>query len=84
MLLFLSLHDGHTIPLGFYKMCPVSVSLIAWLGNDCFLLGTLQTMYSTLQELVDIAAKSKSPRNAVTREECAEIAKEKIFLHYIR
>ncbi|KAL4316761.1 hypothetical protein AHAS_Ahas15G0317400 [Arachis hypogaea] len=34
-------------------------------------------MYSTLQELVDISAKSKAPRNAVTREESAEIAKEK-------
>ncbi|XP_057758318.1 translocon at the outer membrane of chloroplasts 64-like isoform X1 [Arachis stenosperma] len=66
-----------TIPLGIYEKCPVSVSLIARHGNDCFLLDTLQTMYSTLQEQVDIAAKSKSPRNVVTKEEAAEIAKER-------
>lgn len=78
--LFCLLSFQVTIPLGFYDKCPVSVSFIARHGGDCFLLDTLQTMYSTLQEQVDIAAKSKSSRNVVSREESAEIAKEKVLL----
>ncbi|KAF7822244.1 Translocon at the outer membrane of chloroplasts 64 [Senna tora] len=66
-----------TIPLGFHEKCPVSVSLIARHGGDRFLLDTLQTMYTTLQEQAEIAAKTKSSRNVVSREESAEIAKEK-------
>ncbi|RYR00773.1 hypothetical protein Ahy_B07g088890 [Arachis hypogaea] len=71
-----SISSGHSAPsrIRFYVgptiRCPVSVSLIARHGNDCFLL-------DTLQKQVDIAAKSKSPRNVVTKEEAAEIAKEK-------
>ncbi|XP_015957330.1 translocon at the outer membrane of chloroplasts 64 [Arachis duranensis] len=66
-----------TIPLGFYDKCPVSVSLIARHGNDLFLLETLETMYTTLQEQADVASKAKSSRNVVSKEESAEIAKEK-------
>ncbi|XP_061351071.1 translocon at the outer membrane of chloroplasts 64 [Gastrolobium bilobum] len=66
-----------TIPLGFYDKYPVSVSLIARHGGDRFLLDTLKSMYSTLQEQADIAAKSKSSRNVVSKEQTAEIAKEK-------
>ncbi|XP_061362655.1 translocon at the outer membrane of chloroplasts 64-like [Gastrolobium bilobum] len=66
-----------TVPLGFYDKCPVSVSLIAQHGGDRFLLDTLQTMYTTLQEQVDIAAKTKSSRNVLSQEQSAEIAKEK-------
>ncbi|XP_027344441.1 uncharacterized protein LOC113856680 [Abrus precatorius] len=66
-----------SIPLGFYDKYPVSVSLIARHGGDRFLLDTLQTMYTTLQEQADIAAKSKSFRNVVSKEQSAEMAKEK-------
>lgn len=69
-----------TVPLGHHDKCPVSVSLIARHGGDRFLLDTIQTMYTTLQEQVDIAAKTKSSRNVVSREESAEIAKEKVLL----
>ncbi|CAL0313772.1 unnamed protein product [Lupinus luteus] len=66
-----------TIPLGFYEKHHVSVSLIARHGGDRFLLDTLQTMYTALQEQVDVAAKSKSSKKVVSKEESAEIAKEK-------
>ncbi|KAH1049759.1 hypothetical protein GYH30_020329 [Glycine max] len=66
-----------SIPLGFYDKYPVSVSLIARHGGDRFLLDTLQTVYTTLQEQADIASKSKSSGNAVSKEQSAEIAKEK-------
>lgn len=66
-----------TIPLGFHNKCPVSVSFIARNGGDRFLLDTTQAMYATLQEQADIAAKSKVSRNVVSKEESAEIAKEK-------
>ncbi|KAK7398796.1 hypothetical protein VNO78_09969 [Psophocarpus tetragonolobus] len=66
-----------SIPLGFYDKYPVSVSLIARHGGDRFLLDTLHTMYTTLQEQADIASKSKSSGNIVSKEESAEIAKEK-------
>ncbi|XP_073015291.1 translocon at the outer membrane of chloroplasts 64-like isoform X1 [Primulina eburnea] len=64
------------IPLGVYDKCPVSVSLLARHGGDRFLLDTLQTMYTSLQEQVDIASKSKSS-TVVTQEASAEMAKEK-------
>lgn len=66
-----------TIPLGFHNKCPASVSFIARNGGDRFLLDTVQTMYATLQEQVDIAATSKLSRNVVSKEQSAEIAKEK-------
>lgn len=69
-----------TIPIGFYDKYPVSVSLIARHGGDRFLLDTLQTMYTALQEQADIAAQTKSSRNIVSKEESAEIAKEKVLL----
>ncbi|KAI4351029.1 hypothetical protein L6164_005418 [Bauhinia variegata] len=66
-----------TIPLGFHDKCPVSVSLIARHGGDRFLLDTVKTMYTTLQEQADSAAETKSSKNGPSREESAEIAKEK-------
>jgi tetratricopeptide (TPR) repeat protein len=66
-----------TIPLGFYDKYPVSVSLIARHGGDRFLLDTLKTMYTILQEQADIAATSKSSKSVVSKEQSAEIAKEK-------
>ncbi|XP_004503273.1 translocon at the outer membrane of chloroplasts 64 [Cicer arietinum] len=66
-----------TIPLGFYDKYPISVSLIARHGGDRFLLDTLKTMYTILQEQADIAATSKSSKNVVSKEQSAEIAKEK-------
>lgn len=66
-----------TVPLGLYDKYPVSVSFMARHGGDRFLLDTVQTMYASLQEQADIAAKSKLSSNAVDRETCAEIAKEK-------
>lgn len=54
------------------------MSLIARHGGDRFLLDTLQTVYTTLQEQADIASKSKSSGNAVSKEQSAEIAKEKV------
>ncbi|RVX18098.1 Translocon at the outer membrane of chloroplasts 64 [Vitis vinifera] len=66
-----------TVPLGLYDKYPVSVSFMARHGGDRFLLDTVQTMYASLQEQADIAAKSKLSSNAVDRETSAEIAKEK-------
>lgn len=54
------------------------MSFIARNGGDRFLLDTTQAMYATLQEQADIAAKSKVSRNVVSKEESAEIAKEKV------
>ncbi|KAJ9676807.1 hypothetical protein PVL29_022021 [Vitis rotundifolia] len=67
------------VPLGFYDKYPVSVSFMARHGGDRFLLDTVQTMYASLQEQADIAAKSKLSSNAVDRETSAEIAKEKVL-----
>lgn len=67
-----------TVPVGSYDNCPVSVSLIARHGGDRFLLDTLHSMYASLQEQADLVAKSKSSRNTLSREESAEIAKEKV------
>lgn len=35
-------------------------------------------MYTSLQEQADIASKTKLSRNAISKEESAEIAKEKV------
>ncbi|XVE58863.1 hypothetical protein DITRI_Ditri04bG0203100 [Diplodiscus trichospermus] len=66
-----------TIPLGYHDKCPVSVSFIARHGGDRFLLDTVLTMYSSLQEHADTVAKSKLSRHAVNQEHYAEVAKEK-------
>ncbi|PSR84683.1 Outer envelope protein [Actinidia chinensis var. chinensis] len=66
-----------TVPLGFHDKYPVSVSLVARHGGDRFLLDTVQTMYTSLQEQVDIILKSKLSANAVSLETSAEVAKEK-------
>ncbi|OVA01707.1 Amidase [Macleaya cordata] len=66
-----------SIPLGLHDKCPVSVSFIARHGGDRFLLDSVQTMYASLQEQADIAAKSSSSSSAMSQEESAEIAKEK-------
>ena len=58
------------------------MSLIARHGGDRFLLDTVQSIYTTLQEQAEIAAKPKSSRNIVSQEESAEIAKEKVLLSY--
>ncbi|KAL6004452.1 hypothetical protein ACLOJK_005005 [Asimina triloba] len=71
-----------TIPLGTHDKYPVSVSFIARHGGDRFLLNMVQTMYASLQEHVDIVAKSNLSNNAISQEESAEIAKEKVNLLY--
>ncbi|XP_044477343.1 outer envelope protein 64, chloroplastic [Mangifera indica] len=65
-----------TVPLGYHENCPISVSFVAKHGGDRFLLDTLQNMYKSLQEQVDVIATSKSSSNAVSKEESAETAKE--------
>jgi len=64
--------------LGFYDKYPISVSLVARHGGDRFLLDTLHSVYTTLQELADIASKSKSSENVISKEQSAEFAKEKV------
>ncbi|KAM7279216.1 hypothetical protein ACFE04_006350 [Oxalis oulophora] len=66
-----------SIPIGYHDKCPVSVSLIARHGGDRLLLDTVQTMYSSMQENVDIFAQSKLSNNTIGQEQTAEIAKEK-------
>lgn len=66
-----------TVPMGFQDKCPVSVSFIARHGGDRFLLDTVQMLYASLQEQADVAGKSKSTSNVVSKEASAEIAKEK-------
>ncbi|XP_022738460.1 outer envelope protein 64, chloroplastic-like isoform X2 [Durio zibethinus] len=66
-----------TLPLGYHDKCPVSVSFIARRGGDRFLLDTVQTMYSSLQEYADTISKSKLLRKAVNQEHSADVAKEK-------
>ncbi|KAJ0976054.1 hypothetical protein J5N97_018019 [Dioscorea zingiberensis] len=66
-----------TIPLGFHEKCPVSVSFIARHGGDRFLLDNVESIYATLQEHVDIATKSNLSSSSISKEESAEIAKEK-------
>ncbi|CAK9153615.1 unnamed protein product [Ilex paraguariensis] len=69
-----------TVPLGFHDKYPVSVSFIARHGGDRFLLDTLQSMYTCLEEHADLAAKSKLSTNVVGLETSAEIAKEKVCI----
>ncbi|KAF2309121.1 hypothetical protein GH714_000665 [Hevea brasiliensis] len=66
-----------TIPLGHYDKRPVSVSFIARHGGDRFLLDTIQIIYASLQEQVDMLAKSKLSPNSESKERTAEMAKEK-------
>lgn len=66
-----------TVPLGSHESCPISVSLIARHGGDRFLLDVVHSLYSTLQEQTDVVSKSKASKNIVSREQSAEIAKEK-------
>lgn len=66
-----------SIPLGTHDKCPISVSLIARHGGDRFLLDTTQTMYTTIQEQVEILAKSSVSSKQAMNEEAAEAAKEK-------
>ncbi|PKU63505.1 outer envelope protein 64, chloroplastic [Dendrobium catenatum] len=66
-----------TIPLGFHEKLPASVSFIARHGGDRFLLDTVKTIYSNLQDQADIVVKSSSQSISVSKEESAEIAKEK-------
>jgi len=77
-LYFLDLSFQVSIPLGFYDKYPISVSLVARHGGDRFLLDTLHSVYTTLQELADIASKSKSSENVISKEQSAEFAKEKV------
>ncbi|KAL6008526.1 hypothetical protein ACLOJK_034038 [Asimina triloba] len=78
-----SLYLQPTIPLGTHDKYPVSVSFIARHGGDRFLLDMVQTMYASLQEHVDIVAKSNLSNNASSEEESAEIAKEKVKCHSV-
>ncbi|XP_021759231.1 uncharacterized protein LOC110724150 [Chenopodium quinoa] len=66
-----------TIPLGYHNKCPLSVSFIAKHGGDRFLLDIVQTMYSNMQEQVEVVSKSKSTSNSYSRERSAELSKEK-------
>lgn len=66
-----------SIPLGTHDKCPISVSLIARHGGDRFLLDTTQTMYTTIQEQVEILAKSSVSSKQAMNEEAAEAAKER-------
>lgn len=66
-----------TVPLGYHNKCPVSISFIARHGGDRFLVDTVQTMYASLQEEGDVASRTKSAGNAISRERSADIAKEK-------
>ncbi|KAG7578216.1 Amidase signature (AS) superfamily [Arabidopsis thaliana x Arabidopsis arenosa] len=66
-----------TVPLGHHEKCPVSVSFIGRHGGDRFLLDTVQTMYASLQEYSSIVADPKSAKKTISKEESAEIAKEK-------
>ncbi|XP_042002419.1 outer envelope protein 64, chloroplastic-like [Salvia splendens] len=65
------------VPLGVHEKCPVSLSLLARHGADRFLLDTLQSMYTSLQEQLDTASKPKVSSKAMTNEESANVAKEK-------
>ena len=67
-----------TIPLGVYEKLPVSVSFIARQGRDHFLLDTSHTMHASLQEQVDIAMRSNISNSSISKEESAEITKEKV------
>lgn len=66
-----------TLPLGFHDKCPISVSLVARHGGDRFLLDAVQSLYASVQEQAEIAAQPKRSNNAISKEESAEMAKEK-------
>lgn len=66
-----------TVPLGTHDKCPISISFIARHGGDRFLLDATQTMYATIQEQVEILAKSNVSSKQAMNEEAAEAAKEK-------
>lgn len=66
-----------SIPLGTHDRCPISISFVARHGGDRFLLDTIQTMYATIQEQVEIIAKSNVSSKQARNEEAAEAAKEK-------
>lgn len=73
--------------MGTHDKCPISVSFIARHGGDRFLLDTTQTMYTTIQEQVEILAKSNVSSKQAMNEEAAEAAKEKVssfIAHYCR
>lgn len=46
------------------------------------MLDTLQTMYASLQEQADLVTNTKLSKNALTREQSAEVSKEKVDHHY--
>ncbi|KAK8942167.1 hypothetical protein KSP40_PGU010745 [Platanthera guangdongensis] len=71
-----------TVPLEFHEKYPVSVSFIARHGGDRFLLDTVQAIYSNLQEQADILVKSSVQSISTSKEESAEIAKEKGNIAY--
>ncbi|XP_044373339.1 outer envelope protein 64, chloroplastic isoform X1 [Triticum aestivum] len=66
-----------TVPIGTHDKCPISVSFIARHGGDRFLLDTTQAIYATIQEQVEILAKSNPSSKEAMNEEAAEAAKEK-------
>ncbi|KAH9316155.1 hypothetical protein KI387_024782, partial [Taxus chinensis] len=66
-----------SIPIGQHDNAPFAVSFIARHGGDRFLLDTVRSTYSTLQEQLEIASRTQpaTPKNG--KMEAAEIAKEK-------
>ncbi|XP_042418029.1 outer envelope protein 64, chloroplastic-like isoform X1 [Zingiber officinale] len=66
-----------TIPIGIHEKTPVSLSFIARHGADSLLLDTVKSMYAILQEQANIASKSSFSKSSISKEESAEIAKEK-------
>lgn len=66
------------MPVGVHEKCPISLSLLARHGGDRFLLDTLQSMYTSLQEQLDAALKPKVSSKSMTNEESADVAKEKV------
>lgn len=64
--------------MGVHEKCPVSLSLLARHGSDRFLLDTLQSVYTSLQEQLDTALKPKVSSKTLTNEESADVAKEKV------
>ncbi|PKA51784.1 Outer envelope protein 64, chloroplastic [Apostasia shenzhenica] len=66
-----------TVPLDVNEKYPLSVSLIARHGGDRFLLDIVQMLYPTFQEQASITMKSSVSNSNASKEESAEIAKEK-------
>ncbi|CAH9143968.1 unnamed protein product [Cuscuta epithymum] len=66
-----------TIPLGFHDKCPVSVSFVARHGGDRFLLDAVHSLYASLQEQAELAARTKCSSITISKEVSAEMAKEK-------